>query len=109
MNPTSAANAYAAMARQVANTQAGGKGMEVAAPNGNPTGEGFASMVQEAVSGAVDTMRGADQMSAQAVAGNADLVDVVTAIAETEVTMETIVGLRDRVIGAYESIMRMPI
>ena len=37
------------------------------------------------------------------------LVDVVTAVAETEVAVETLVSVRDRVISAYEDIMRMPI
>ena len=34
---------------------------------------------------------------------------VVTAVAETEVALETMVSIRDRVISAYEEIMRMPI
>lgn len=41
--------------------------------------------------------------------GSTDIVDVVTAIAETEVALETVVAVRDRVISAYEEIMRMPI
>jgi flagellar hook-basal body complex protein FliE len=34
---------------------------------------------------------------------------VVTAVAETEVAVEAMVAVRDRVINAYEEIMRMPI
>ncbi len=41
--------------------------------------------------------------------GKANIVDVVTAVAETEVAVETLVAVRDRVISAYEEIMRMPI
>ena len=41
--------------------------------------------------------------------GKANVVDVVTAVAETEVALETMVSVRDRVIAAYEEIMRMPI
>ncbi len=37
------------------------------------------------------------------------VVDVVTAISQTEIAMETMVAIRDRVISAYEEIMRMPI
>ena len=36
-------------------------------------------------------------------------MDVVTAVAETEVAIETLVSVRDRMITAYEEIMRMPI
>ena len=44
-----------------------------------------------------------------AAAGKADIVDVVTAVAESEAALETLVAVRDRVIAAYEEIMRMPI
>ncbi len=33
----------------------------------------------------------------------------MTAVAETELALETVVSVRDRVISAYEEIMRMPI
>jgi flagellar hook-basal body complex protein FliE len=42
-------------------------------------------------------------------AGKADLIDVVTAVSETEVAVETLVSVRDKVIQAYEEIFRMPI
>ncbi len=46
----------------------------------------------------------------QAVAnGKANMVDVVTAVAETEVAIDAVVAVRDKVIAAYEDIMKMPI
>ncbi len=42
-------------------------------------------------------------------AGKANIVDVVTAVAETEVAIEALVAVRDQVIQAYEEIMKMPI
>ena len=42
-------------------------------------------------------------------AGKANIVDVVTAVAETEVAVEALVSVRDKMIQAYEEIMRMPI
>ena len=42
-------------------------------------------------------------------AGKANIVDVVTAVTETEVAIEALVSVRDKVIQAYEEIMRMPI
>ena len=41
--------------------------------------------------------------------GKANVMDVVTAVAETDVAVSTLVSVRDRVIQAYEDIMRMPI
>ena len=38
-----------------------------------------------------------------------DLIDVVTAVADSEVTVQTLVSVRDKMISAYEEIMRMPI
>ena len=37
------------------------------------------------------------------------MVDVVTAVAESELALETLVAVRDKVIAAYEEIMRMPV
>lgn len=55
--------------------------------------------------------KGADtQAKSEALAaGQGNLVDVVTAIAETEIALETMVSVRDKVISSYEEIMRMPI
>ncbi len=69
----------------------------------------FGEMVQEAVANTIQQGRDADQKAMGLVEGKTDVVDVVTAIAETEVALETMVSVRDRVISAYEEIMRMPI
>ena len=45
----------------------------------------------------------------QAATGKANVIDVVTAVAETQVAVETLVSVRDRMIQAYEEIMKMPI
>ena len=44
-----------------------------------------------------------------ATTGRTDMIDIVTAVAESETAMQTLVSVRDRVISAYEDIMRMPI
>lgn len=69
----------------------------------------FGQMVQSAVGNVVEQGRVADSKAVGLVEGRADVVDVVTAVAETEVALETMVAVRDRVIAAYEEIMRMPI
>ena len=38
-----------------------------------------------------------------------NLVDVVTSVAQTQLAVEGLVAVRDRVISAYQSIMQMPI
>ncbi len=41
--------------------------------------------------------------------GKANVMDVVTAVAETDVAVSTLVSVRDKVISAYEDIMKMAI
>jgi flagellar hook-basal body complex protein FliE len=43
------------------------------------------------------------------VAQQGDVVDLVTAVSEAEATVQTVVAVRDKVITAYQEIMRMPI
>lgn len=69
----------------------------------------FAKMLTESVQGVVDAGKVAETRSMEMVNGKADMVDVVTAMSQAELAMETMVTVRDRVISAYEEIMRMPI
>jgi len=69
----------------------------------------FSSLVGKALEATADAGRKADVQTASVAAGRADVVDVVTAVAESEAAIETLVAVRDRVIAAYEEIMRMPV
>ncbi len=73
------------------------------------TGGDFAQLVSEAVNFAHKAGAKADSQAAAVATGRADVIDVVTAVAESEAAIETLVAVRDRVIAAYEEIMRMPI
>jgi len=72
-------------------------------------GGGFAAMLEQFVGAVGEAGASADAQTMQAAQGKGDIVDVVTAVAESEVALETLVSVRDRVISAYEEIMRMPI
>ena len=97
-----AAGAYAAT-QSLLNTPA--------KPGGGQAGAGldFSSLIQGAVSGVAQSGKAAETQAIAAAAGKANIVDVVTAVAESEAALETLVAVRDRVIAAYEEIMRMPI
>ena len=73
------------------------------------TGLDFSSLIKGAVSGVAQSGKAAETQALAAASGKADIVDVVTAVAESEAALETLVAVRDRVIAAYEEIMRMPI
>lgn len=72
-------------------------------------GGGFGEMLGEALQGALDANKAAEATSAKAVAGKADVTDVVTAVTNAEVALDTVVAVRDKVISAYQEIIRMPI
>ena len=57
----------------------------------------------------VEAGKAAELATASAVAGEADLTDVVTAVSNAEMTLQTVVTVRDRVVAAYQEILRMPI
>jgi flagellar hook-basal body complex protein FliE len=105
--PIAAANAYAALARMGEQTASLGRGAAgAAAPESAPSFSGVLKDVINAVSGIAQK----SDAQAQAVAtGKSNLVDVVTAVAETETAVQTLVSVRDKVISAYEDILKMPI
>lgn len=69
----------------------------------------FGALLQGALDGVAKAGQKADGQAIAAAGGKADVVDVVTAVAESEAALGTLVAVRDRVIAAYEDIMRMPI
>ena len=72
-------------------------------------GGDFGQMLSGVLNGAVESGQKAETQVAAAASGKADLVNVVTAVAESETALQTLVAVRDRVISAYEEIMRMQV
>ncbi len=70
---------------------------------------GFADMVKSAVNGAMDVSQRGETAAMAAITGNAGLTEVVTAVAEAELTLQTVVAIRDKVVAAYQEISRMPV
>lgn len=69
----------------------------------------FGKLVENLVSDAGKATRTAETTSMQAVAGKTSLVDVVTSVQAAETQLETLVAVRDRVVAAYQDIMRMTV
>jgi flagellar hook-basal body complex protein FliE len=103
VDPLSALRAY----QQAANTARGGSAGGAA--GGADAAMDFGALVQEAVRQAAQSATVAEQQSLPVAAGQADIVDVVTAIAAAETQLQTVVAVRDQVIQAYQEILRMPI
>jgi len=96
------ANAAAAYANAALKTS--GTGM---APRG--AGPSFGSLLEEAAKSTVDTLKQSETMTAKAAVGQADIADVVQAVTNAEMTLQAATTIRDKVIGAYQEILRMPI
>jgi flagellar hook-basal body complex protein FliE len=71
-------------------------------------GPSFADFLKQAGTDAVQALKASEQTSINGLAGKADLSDIVTAVSQAEATLQTVVAVRDRVIQAYQDIMRMP-
>lgn len=85
-----AANAYATARRAVAPSEGG--------PDLGAAAQGF-----------VNVMAQADQTATGAMSGATATHDLVTQLAETKLALETVVSIRDKVVEAYQEILRMPV
>ena len=105
VSPVSAASAYANIAKL-----ATGVGKPPSPSLGLEKGPGsFGDVLKQAMQSVSEAGQKSDAQSAAAVQGKGNMVDVVTSVAETEVAINAVVAVRDRVIAAYEEIMKMPI
>ncbi|HVA14796.1 MAG TPA: flagellar hook-basal body complex protein FliE [Stellaceae bacterium] len=101
VNMGSAVNAYANAARIAGNGASQGPA--------KAGGESFGKMMQDAAGSVMDTLGKGEQASLQAVTGNADLASVTQAVTDAQIALQTVVAVRDRVISAYQDIIKMPI
>jgi flagellar hook-basal body complex protein FliE len=99
--------AIGAAAYQAAATLSSG-GTQAAGAASGTAGGNFADFLSGTLHDAVQTLQTGEQMAANQVAGKADIVDVVNAVNSAELTLDTVVAVRDKVITAYQSIMQMP-
>ena|ERR1700688_1336450 len=105
-SPLAAASAYANIARLATDPS-----LAIArGPGGDGNSENsFATMLKDAIGSVSELGQKSDAQSHAMVNGKSNMVDVVTAVSETEVAIDAVVAVRDKVIAAYEDIMKMPI
>lgn len=98
INPAAAAGAYAATAKTGISGAVKGEGMP-----------SFGEVMKDTIASSINTLHRGETMSAKAVTGDATLPDVVQAVNAAELTLSTVVAVRDRLINAYTEIMRMQV
>lgn len=70
---------------------------------------GFGAFIDQQVTRAVDTVQRSERVSLAAIAGKASTQEVVQSVIAAEMTIQTVVAIRDKMVQAYQDIMRMPI
>lgn len=80
-----------------------------AAPTAPGATPAFESFLKNEVETAAKDLRASESQSVQALAGKADLQQVVEAVTQAELSLQKVTAVRDRVISAYQEIMRMPV
>jgi flagellar hook-basal body complex protein FliE len=96
----SAVNAYKTAARSFSS--------DGPTDGGAPQQGDFSSLVKSAINEAVKIGERGESLSIAGINDRADISQVVTAVAEAEVALKTVVTVRDKVIDAYKEIIRMP-
>ena len=102
MNISSALSAYKQASQAPATNSA-------FANTATKSGESFSDMVTGFLTDTVDTVRQSETMVAQGAVGKADLQDVILAVSDAEVMIQTVTAIRDKMVSAYQEIIRSAI
>lgn len=104
--PGIAANAYAQLARI---TDGASSLAKTVGDGGGQQGPNFGELLKQAVDGINAAGRKADLQAQSVATGKANIIDVVTAVAEAETAVDALVAVRDNIIQSYQEVMRMTI
>jgi flagellar hook-basal body complex protein FliE len=68
----------------------------------------FSGMITEASKNAVQTVRESDTAMKAGLRGDIGVQEVIQATMAAESTMKTVVGVRDKLVQAYQQVLNMP-
>lgn len=74
-----------------------------------PEAGGIRATFTEAAHSFTDTLAEAETTATEAMTGDADPHALVQALAQSELAVETVVTVRNKVVEAYQEILRMPV
>ncbi|MEP7074840.1 MAG: flagellar hook-basal body complex protein FliE [Acidobacteriota bacterium] len=84
------------------------KGIVAGGPKGS--GDGFGSLIKGAVDSVDATQKGAEQEISKAVTGESpDIHKTIIALQTADLKFQLGLQIRNKLIGAYDEIMRMPV
>ena len=70
---------------------------------------GFGDLISSGLNNALSNVKAGEQASMDAISGKASLTDVVSAVNSADIALKSVVAIRDKVINAYQDILKMPI
>jgi flagellar hook-basal body complex protein FliE len=73
------------------------------------SGADFGNALRSAVDSALDTGHEAEAQSMKAITQGGNVTEVATALSRAELTLQTATAVRDRMLQAYQDIMRIQI
>ena len=86
-----------------------GKGGGVGSIGDSAGGSSFSDMLSGFMDESIGALKKGEAASISAAKGQADITDVVGAVQNAMRTLETVTAVRDKVVSAYQDILRMPI
>lgn len=98
-NSIDAAGAYAATLKQA----------QKANPLEDKSLPSFGEVLKTSLEKTVEAQHTAERVSAAGLMGKVDMTEVIQAVNEAEIALNTVLALRDRVVQAYETVVRTPI
>lgn len=84
-------------------------GLAAATPGAAGNGADFGAALQSALGSAIETGHDADAQAVKAITQGGNVTEVATALARAELTLQTATAVRDRMLQAYQDIMRIQI
>jgi flagellar hook-basal body complex protein FliE len=69
----------------------------------------FSSIVQELIKARVQKVKKADKVSLDAIKGKTGMIEVMEAINNSEIALQEIVTVRDKIVSSYLDILKMPL
>ncbi len=72
-------------------------------------GGNFSDMLSGFLDDAVSSVKKGEELAAQGAVGKADLQEVILAVSDAEMMMQTVTAIRDKVVTAYQEVLRTSI
>ncbi len=110
VTPFSAASAAYGAASKIASGAGNPAALgNVAGASATTGGASFGDMIGNALGSAVNGQYKAESLSMGAISNKTQIHDLVTAVTDAEMTLQTVVAIRDKMLNAYQDILKMPI